>query len=148
MYMCICIYTHLHTYIYTYIYVCTYIHAYTHKYMHTHILTHFRNHKMTPIPPIPMQSHRILICFPQFSFICPIFHSETLSANNLNISVHFFNPISHLKLLQNCWTPITKKRNLLKRVLDLLAVPHLPHHHQFWLISTLINLTIYLKMLP
>lgn len=96
------------------------IHAYT------HMLTHFRNHKIIPLPPVPIHYCRVFSCFPPV-FMYTLFHSETLSPNNLNIFVQFFeNPF---KEFQNCFiqTPITTTtttKTTEKEIRICFAVPH------------------------
>ena len=75
-----------------------YTHAHTYKYTYSYTDTYFRNHKITSISQISnFIILRFILAFPQSSFVPPFFHRETLCPKNLNIFVHFFNPVIHLK---------------------------------------------------
>ena len=75
-----------------------YTHVYTHINTHTHILTHILGiTKLHPFLKFQFIILRFILAFPQSSFVHSFFHRETLSPKNLNIFVHFFNPVIHLK---------------------------------------------------
>lgn len=107
------IYTHAHTYMHAYICAHIYVNIHTHKY--------FRNHKITPITLFPIHLHRLSIAFPIPYLYASFSLVKNLASNNDNVT-HLHNPLLHLKLFSNCFTPTMTKTNLPKIILDWFAI--------------------------